>query len=344
MADTNIEWSNKVWNPTTGCSRVSAGCDNCYAMHFARRFDGEGKGYDGTTRRTSRGTDWSGVVHQHEDRLEVPLKWRKPQRVFVDSMSDLFHPAVPVEFVDKVFAVMALARQHTFMVLTKRPERMSAYLSQEDTKGRILLIAGLLLMNEKIHAAYCGKLAGKLGVWPLPNVWLGTSVENQEAADKRIPHLLETPAAVRFLSCEPLLGPVEFSDVTKRSDAVSRLGRNALSGIHWVIAGGESGHGARPMHPNWARSLRDQCSSAGVPFFFKQWGAYSVGYDRDRDDPDWRQCSQVEAETPRGQWLNLAGGSGFHGERVVRALPVGKETAGRFLDGQEHNEFPERSH
>jgi hypothetical protein len=176
--------------------------------------------------------------------------------------------------------------------------------------------------------------------WPLSNVWLGVSAERQQEADARIPDLLATPAAVRFVSAEPLLGPIDFT--RRQAHRVGdRLSTRAwMDDLDWIIVGGESGPDARPMHPAWARLIRDQCKAAGVAFFFKQWGSWMEVYDRDRDDPDWRRCSQVETDTPRGQWLNLAGGQGFHGERVVRMIPTNKASAGRFLDGRTHDAMP----
>lgn len=229
---TKIEWTNATWNPTLGCSRVSPGCDNCYAVRVAARQMQEA--HKGLT----AGGDWTGEVRCMPERLEQPLRWRDSRMVFVDSMSDLFHPAVPQEFIERVFSVMDEAQRHTFQILTKRPQRM----------------AGLLRSDNNTWP-----------VWPLPNVWLGVSVEDQRYADLRISHLLATPAAVRFLSIEPLLSPV---DITPWIETGHDRG-----GIDWVIVGGESGPGARPMRPDWVRALRDQCDTAGVPFFFKQAGA-----------------------------------------------------------------------
>jgi protein gp37 len=167
---------------------------------------------------------------------------------------------------------------------------------------------------------------------PLRNVWLGVSTEDQRRAEERVPVLLDTPAAVRWVSAEPLLGPLRMDGWLR-----SKPSRTVLD---WVVAGGESGPGARPAHPDWFRTIRDQCASAGVPFFFKQWGGWQTIYDRDGDDPDWRRCDSVKRKTPRGQWLNLAGGQGFHGERVLRVVPVSKARAGAELDGRLHREFP----
>jgi protein gp37 len=282
-------------------------------------------------------------------------------------MSDLFHEAVPDEAIDRIFAVIALCPQHLFIVLTKRPERLRGYFTFRLREVLIGQQAGV--MHLRINGSPCFQWSGL----PLSNVILGISAENQQAADERIPHLLATPAACRVVSAEPLLGPTDL----RRICLVPKLPGSTRAGIHidalagryvesglpyqgewdisgpppspdiaptrlgWIIAGGESGPGARPMHPDWARGLRDQCQAAGVPFFFKQWGAWQSVYDRDREDPHWRRCDVVSEQTPRGRWLNLEGGHGFHGARVVRADKASKKTAGRLLDGREWNEWPE---
>jgi protein gp37 len=223
MADGSaIEWTEATWNPTTGCDRLSAGCDHCYALTLAKRLKAMGAPKyqnDGDPRTSGPGFG----VAIHPDALRIPYGWREPRVVFVNSMSDLFHARVPVSFVREVFSVMADTPRHTYQVLTKRSHRLV-------------------------------RLADRLD-WP-PNVWLGVSVEDA-AQLQRIDHLRDVPAAVRFLSCEPLLGPLHGLDLT---------------GIGWVIAGGESGPGCRPLDPTWVTDIRDVCTAAGVPFFFKQWG------------------------------------------------------------------------
>ena len=244
-----IEWTNATWNPVVGCSKVSAGCQHCYAESLATRF--------GWTTRPWTAKWAPDNVALHPERLEMPRHWRAPRRVFVNSMSDLFHDHVPDDFIARVWAVMADTPRHTYQVLTKRPERMRAWVRR----------------------------------WapdPLPNVWLGTSVEQQRWVAPRIGALVETPAAIRFLSCEPLLGPLDLSAFAPFSgecycqDRADGCRPQAMPGcpvpgIAWVIAGGESGPGARPMDPAWARSLRDQCHASGVAFFFKQWGGPRPG-------------------------------------------------------------------
>jgi protein gp37 len=267
---------------------------------------------------------------------------------------------VPDAVIDRVFAVMALSPQHTFQLLTKRPERMRDYCRAAYSGARFITGAAVDIgRHSREVAAALWPNGGHMQ--PLPNVWLGVSVEDQAAADARIPLLLATPAAKRFLSCEPLLGPVDLTKVCMGESAMEavpgggldgctkiRFNINALAGVQsfkwqgldWIIAGGESGRGARPMHPDWARDLRDQCAAAGVPFLFKQWGEFLPVFDRDADDPDWQDCGRWRETHPRGQWLNIAGGQGFHGKRVIYTARLGKHLAGRMLDGTIHDGFP----
>ena len=257
MNTTKIEWADAVWNPVTGCTKVSEGCRHCYAEGIAKRFWGERKFTD---------------VQCHEDRLDAPLHWRKPRRVFVNSMSDLFHPAVPFEFIDMVFATMAWMQEHTFMILTKRPAQMVKYFAE----------------------------VGRAHLAPLPNVWLGVTVENQQAADERIPYLLRTPAAVRFVSVEPMLGEVNLDPYMQHPPFTEGYkmtwGYSEWRGLDWVICGGETGPGARLMDLDWARSLRDQCQAAEVPFFFKRVGSayqWRKGHDRLLDGVEWNEFPEV---------------------------------------------------
>lgn len=234
---TTIEWTEETWNPVTGCTKVSQGCKNCYAeLLFPRVYGKERKFTD---------------VRTHEDRLEIPLKRKKPTMYFVNSMSDLFHSDVPDSFIEAVWTSMARARQHTFQILTKRPGRMMNLLCTWERDGR----------------------GWREGCKILPNVWLGVSCEDQKTADSRIPLLLDTPAAVRFLSLEPLLGPVDLNGLLFSNGSPYSI-------IHWVIVGGKSGPNARPMKIEWARELRDQCQAVNVPFFFKQWGEYNANGER----------------------------------------------------------------
>ncbi|WAM23779.1 phage Gp37/Gp68 family protein [Myxococcus sp. NMCA1] len=345
MAETAIEWTDVVWNVTKGCSRKSPGCGGgtsgprkggCYAERMAIRLAGPGQPYEGLVESTPTGPRWTGKVVLDEELLDAPLRWKKPRRVFVNSMSDLFHESLSFETIDRVFATMRLAERHTFQVLTKRADRMREYVEWARARSIVEgleVVPGRPITWERAH----------------PNVWLGVSVEDQRRADERIPHLLATPAAVRFLSCEPLLGPVDLERYLKptlHTTGGERLqhpdpripseGGRWEWGVSWVITGGESGPGARPMHPEWARRLRDQCVSAGVPFFFKQWGAWAV-----RD-------YLVHGDIPKEPVMRL----GEHG-RDTRDLAnvldagaevymqcVGKKAAGRVLDGRTWDEFP----
>lgn len=242
MGKSKIEWTERVWNPVTGCTKVSQGCKNCYAERMYERFNGHGS--------------FKHVIC-HEDRLEIPLRVKKPSVFFVNSMSDLFHEDVPFEFIDDVFAVMALCPQHTFQVLTKRAERMVEWYKRG--------LAGFANSIEKYEeqGAFDFDINEPFAE-VFPNVWMGVSVEAQKAADERIPLLMEVPAAVRWLSCEPLLGALDLMPYLVE-----------LNGIDWVVVGGESGPGARPMQGAWANALAGQCKVTWVPFFFKQWGEYN---------------------------------------------------------------------
>lgn len=241
-AKTTIEWTDRTWNPTTGCDQISPGCDNCYALTMAKRLKAMGQPRyqsDGDARTSGPGF----ALTIHPDALGEPLRWRKPQRVFVNSMSDLFHQDVPSEFIGRVWGTMEEAARHTFQILTKRPQRMREWVSRHEAKWYLPF----------------GPPADRFP-WPLPNVWLGTSIESDRYTF-RADHLRDTPAAVRFLSLEPLLGPLPSLD---------------LAGMDWVIVGGESGSGARAMNPQWVRDIRDRCVEEGVPFLFKQWGSHDV--------------------------------------------------------------------
>ncbi len=276
MADTNIEWATKVWNPVRGCTIVSKGCTNCYAMKQAHRFAGPGGKYKGLTKMSRGGPVWTGEVRMVPEMLEAPLTWRKPQRVFVNSMSDLFHEDLLFALIDQVFAVMALCPQHTFQVLTKRPYRMRQYLSH--TTGPDNLLTRVIHAAQGIKMPRGQRKPDGLG-WPYRNVWLGVSVEDQATADERIPLLLETPAALRWVSYEPALGPVDFRPLMTRCPVHDFDGGFCVGPcptrrrIAWIVVGGESGPGARPFDVEWARSTVEQCKAAGVPVFVKQLGA-----------------------------------------------------------------------
>jgi protein gp37 len=342
MADrTAIEWTDATWNPLRGCARVSEGCRNCYAEVMAARFSDPGQWGHGLATRVALpggGIDhrWTGKVILVEDHLDQPLRWKKPRRIFVNSTSDLFHESVPDDWIDRIFAVMALAPQHTFQVLTKRPERMRAYFTYDDGFGRWGFIEhrARQMIHRLGRPQPRGKTLAHFGESNMPHVWLGTSIEDQPTADARIPHLLETPAAVRFVSAEPLLGPLVLHSRVCRETGSCSTCPACLGGLDWVICGGESGPGARPMHPDWARSMRDQCQAAGVAFFFKQWG-------------EWAPCEMAPAGASAVKAVDFSGrvlagveaiGGGIAPVEMMSRL--GKGAAGRLLDGREWNQMP----
>lgn len=309
MSDkSKIQWTDATWNPTRGCSKVSEGCRTCYAMQFAHRFDKPGLPYEGLTKIVNGKPEWNNKIKLIPDALQIPIKWKKGRKIFVDSMSDLIHVKVPFEFIYKVFEVMYHSQHHTFQILTKRADRMQKILPD---------------IYFHLQRNYPDKF-----ITPLPNVWIGVSCEDQETADERIPLLLQTPAAIRFISAEPLLGAIDLTP--------------SLNGIDWVIVGGESGPKARPMHPNWVWSLRDQCVNAGVPFFFKQWGEWCPA------EGDYETCEETylagelqngeETAVPLG--MNNRSKKNHYWDNEVFAVNIGKKKAGRLLDGVEWNQFP----
>lgn len=285
MADTHIQWTDKTWNPTTGCDRVSPGCGNCYALTMANRLKGMRQAKyqnDGDPRTSGPGF----LATEHEADLGAPLRWRKPAKVFVNSMSDLFHERISDEFIARVFAVMAATPRHTYQILTKRHGRMRSLLSRDEFRVAAKDAHSVMRLSGLIRG---GPIV--INIWPLPNVWLGVSVEDQKWADIRIPALLDTPASVRFLSCEPLLGPVHISrwlhDSTcvLDSEFVCTCSEPREISIDWVIVGGESGPGARSMPIEWATSIVDQCRAASVPVHVKQLG--SVWAQQTRREAGW---------------------------------------------------------
>lgn len=346
MNVTSISWTDLSWNPVRGCSRVSEGCRNCYAEKIAARFGARGKPFEGFVylRPINEGTapmernpaylkdlslagKWTGKVELIEKHLLDPLKWRKPRKIFVNSMSDLFHENLPDEAIDRVFAVMALCPRHTFQVLTKRGERLFKWGARKYLPGDIQMHVNALIDRHKIPGSPAARHSNQpiirkmfdgdppyeeaadfqdTDIWPLPNIQLGVSVEDQATADERIPWLLKTPAAVRFVSYEPALGTVDFDSETR--DGLHALGcgdsdhrhRAECAGLDWIIVGGESGPGARPFDIQWARNTVAQCKAAGVACFVKQLGTHpypgSLGSGRmpemalkDRKGGDWNE-------------------------------------------------------
>lgn len=338
MADkSSIEWTDSTWNPLAGCTKVSPGCAHCYAEKMAARLKAMGKpAYQNVVDDKGR---WNSHIELIPSVLEQPLRWKRPRKIFVNSMSDLFHENVPDDYIRQVFEVMVKADWHIFQVLTKRADRMVSLLN------RSAWWAGTIWEARK-------------------HIWLGVSVENQKAADERVPKLLNIEA-IRFLSCEPLLGPVALDGGLNwdrqeyPSDRQIRWGHgggiegwNALTGeyryyreydgepmvawrentIDWVIVGGESGPDARPMHPDWARSIRDQCQEAGTPFLFKQWGAWR-SLERGESFSNTIMIRSSGEKIPLDQTVDPVQGD-------VVMVNVGKHVAGRLLDGREWNEYP----
>ncbi len=291
-----IEWTDKTWNPVTGCSKISEGCQNCYAERMSKRLAGR-CGYQ-------KENPFS--ITFHPDRLTEPGKWKSTKKIFVCSMGDLFHEDVDYEYILSVFGRMNAYSHHTFQILTKRPERLLEFCA---TYG--------LLPDPEL-----GGMTGSGEIIPR-NVWIGITAENQEQADKRIPILLQIPTTVKFVSIEPMLSAVNIEKYLVSEPK-----------INWVICGGETGPGARPMHPGWVAELHDQCINAEVPFFFKQWGAWcprSNGYTHDDKVPrirlSWNgKNDQTDPESDGdAAWVNM----------------VGKKRAGNLLDGKLYQKFPE---
>ncbi|HEX7907318.1 MAG TPA: phage Gp37/Gp68 family protein [Paraburkholderia sp.] len=370
MADTTIEWTDAVWNPLRGCTRISAGCMNCYAERVAMRFSGEGQPYHGLVQMTSQGPKWTGRIELVPEKLEEPLRMRKPRKFFVNSMSDLFHEGVPFEFIDQVFAVMAVTRRHTYQILTKRADRMLEYFSRPGDRtlgGMPFSIINAAVKLGPDGQDNCGP------AWPLENVWLGVSAEDQTRADERIPLLLQCPAAVHWISGEPLLGSIDLERVKwpdlgdHRVDVLrggywnkapyllgapsAGLGEpkggftnhSDMPGkLNWVVAGGESGPGARPMHPDWARNLRDQCEAAGVRYFFKQHGEWAPGsgdFGARKFETAAIACDGRVVTDGYDAVGYPPGATSADGWAMVHR--AGKKAAGRLLDGRTHDEFPE---
>lgn len=363
MADhSKIEWTDATWNPVTGCSVVSPGCTNCYAMKLAGTRLKHHESRAGLTRDTKAGPVWTGEVRFNEAWLTQPLQWKRPRMVFVCAHGDLFHEDVPDAWIDQVFAVMALSPQHTFQVLTKRAERLRRYCQDRQTPARIYdIVCDLAVLNKlDVTLIAPGFVSDRalappgprvdLGRWPMPNVWKGVSAEDQDRAIARVPHLLLTPAAIRFVSAEPLLDHINFADLPYGDGTMNALkpvawldeiehwrgsspdweeefldwfdlsemptGGHMHPVLDWIIVGGENG--PRPMLAEWAQSIRDQCAAADTPFFFKQWGSYLPAGQAMADGRIW---------APRG-------GPNLH---AVKAM------TGRLLDGVEHNAMPRAS-
>lgn len=317
---TSIEWADSSWNPIRGqnarhtCARISPGCDNCYAATMTRR------GFGGTAPIDyGVGETPNDPARLDETALAQPLRWKTARKVFVCSMTDLFGTWVPDEWIDRIFGVMAAAHGHTFQVLTKRPSRMAAYLTALPERGVPVMVRtgvngrGPLILERARHPEFVG--------WPLPNVWVGTSIET-DAYVWRANVLREIPAAVRWISAEPLLGG---------------LPSLSLAGIDWLVAGGESGAKARPSHPDWYRDLRDRCQASGTAFFMKQWGEW--GPDRPGGVAPGGLAGRLKVFKPDGTPYS-GRGHDWNEPGMTSMYRVGKHRSGRDLDGRTWDEFP----
>lgn len=358
-SSSRIEWCDATWNPIVGCSPISTGCANCYAQRMAHRLGNNPATpqFDGLTVDEK----WTGKVRVVQSQMDKPLTWPKHKKIFVCSMGDLFHHSAYFAWVDLVVARMILAPQHTYIILTKRPDRMLKYLQS-------VKIADLIVASSD---APCDPVP--LPAFPLRHVILMTTVENQAAVDARLPPLLECGAMGwrTGVSIEPMLGPVSLTRIAHgdESDLDSLRGEVVYTPQHfaikprpfgaklsWVIVGGETGPGARPMHPDWIRSLRDQCAEAGTPFFFKAWGEWGTARIDIRDGlPAWdvfhsfeHYCDKAPTRMWKGDKLICPDGHvPTSGCKAGKTYPmaiitrVGKRKAGRLLDGREHNDFPE---
>lgn len=347
-----IIWCDETWNPMRGCSPVSAGCDHCWARRMAARFcAAKGFPYNGNipdpyygfVERTASGPQWTGKVALIESELEKPLHWRKPRRIAVGLMGDLFR--LPFADIDRIYTVMALCPQHTFLLLTKQAKRMAEYSTsmngREPWSDRVMAIRRATVD----YAAMAGYPKDAI-TFPLTNVHLGVSAEDQATLEDRVKWLLRTPAAHRWLSLEPLLGPVDLARYIVCQKTLDECHARGLwpdcafpnrhkcsNGLDHVVVGGESGPGARPMHPDWARKVRDQCQAAGVPFTFKQWGEWlpadQFGADGDKPSIATTGGARVIGIWPDGSSNGLKGADGY-----MEAYRVGKRAAGRMLDGR----------
>jgi protein gp37 len=372
MGKSSIEWTGSTWNPIraknrqtgqvgTWCQKISPGCAHCYAAtHNARCLPHGSSGLP----YTAQGGELAEIFLDSKI-LAEPLRRKKPETYFVCSMTDLFGEFVPFEMIAAVWGVMAACPQHMFQLLTKRPERAREFFGRiwglETTYQTVLRMAeyrGGVVWDSRgsqSHLYYPGASPASLKnrrpapAWPLANVWLGTSVESQEYADKRVPALQACPAAIRFFSCEPLLGPIDLEQagaILRGVDEGSNgeLGEFAIGLIDWVIVGGESGHGARPMHPQWARSLRDQCQETDVAYFFKQWGEWQLGSDRGNRLSEIVLADGRHGKTPQdlgwSLYPSMDQSRHWHDLGPTIMARVGKKDAGRKLDGREWNEMP----
>jgi protein gp37 len=343
----SIEWTDATWNPITGCSVISPGCTNCYAMKLAGtrlKFIPSRKGL---TIDTKAGPVWNGEVRFNMEWIELPLNWGRPRRVFVCAHGDLFHEAVPMDWIAWVYGVAIAAvhlRGHTFQVLTKRSDRAREVLASEAFWDAANAYASSYVMDAvDAGARRSDDARATLDDYgptePPPGIWLGVSAEDQPRLEQRLRDLLATAAAVRFLSLEPLLGPMDVLVAGIKINGKLDRETGERRYVDWVIVGGESGAGARPMHPDWARQIRDDCETAGVPFFFKQWGEWTPG----------ENAGPITGPQECAWWINGAWDIGRHSKASLESFTagdepdlfrVGKRAAGRLLDGVTHDAFP----
>lgn len=337
--DGGIAWTDETWNVIRGCSDVNEDCRNCYAKQLAAtRLSGPGQPYDGLAKMKNGKAVWTGKVQLVEDLVLQPLRWKRPRKIFVNAMSDLFHDGLSRDQIDQVIAVMALAHWHTFQVLTKRPERMAEHFSEGDARDNLAgwidmtleqcKEAGLVNVHHRRTddlIATAPDVQEPFG-WPLPNVWWGVSMGHQKAVDEFMPHVLECRphAAVLWISAEPLIERIQFPP-------------GSLRLIDWIVAGGESTKNARPMHPAWPKAVQREAELAGVPFHFKQWG-------------EWLPVTYLEPNRQMPM-LNISCGTKGKKERIVSSgandhkddinmVRVGKKAAGRLLDGRAWDQWP----
>lgn len=346
MKRTAIEWTDVSWGPVIGCARVSPGCDRCYAiplahMHASNPNAKIAAASAGTTRRGPDGVDWTGAVRLLHGRLTEPFTWTKPSKAFVNSQADLWYRQVPEDFIALVFAVMALAPEHQFQILTKRPARagsqlrsrrfadcVDAALTRIAARPDARLRAGALDLARQ----HLGNRAADGSMTPLPNVWIGVSVEDQQRATQRLPLLLRTPAAVRWVSAEPMLGAIDLAQAARGTRRRQSGSTPDLDALHWVVAGGESGRGSavRPMHPAWPLGLLRQCQAADIPFQFKQWGSWGTSPLPGGDQNFESRMVLPDDHTPIDPLTTAAA-------PMVRC---GKKLAGRRLDGAIWHAWP----
>lgn len=367
MSKTSIEWTQEVWNPTTGCNKINPGCKFCYAEVMHKRLM--------VMQPNKYSRPFLDGAFEHPESLLLPLKWKKPRTIFVNSMSDLFHDNISVDYIAQVYAIMFLANQHTYQVLTKRSNRRREILNSLE------FMELLHKYINQFHDKYIKRLEQELyffddilNGFPFKNIWEGSSTADQASLEAELPHLLETPAYVRFLSAEPLLGPLRLLQTYML--AVGKFPKGHVpkrrEGLHWVITGGESGNKARPSHPDWYRSLKTECEAMKIPFFFKQWGKWlpieqdspnKIGPDFKREE-EYTDRAEYEIELnkflkfwkKRIQVININGliitphismiepHLADESLKPTAVYNYGKKNSGNLLDGEKHLNFPTLSH